>query len=77
MGRQQTLGKFFDMAKSDPPQQSTLNEMWKKPKAKVEAKVEDQEPTMVVDEPAEEQDTRMAQFESHFFRVTHCFMRSS
>nr|GAT44176.1 predicted protein [Mycena chlorophos] len=28
MGRQQTLGKFFDMPKSAPPQQSSLAEMW-------------------------------------------------
>ncbi|KAK1229697.1 ATP-dependent DNA ligase Cdc17 [Marasmius sp. AFHP31] len=45
------------MAKSDPPQQSTLKEMWKKPKAKVEEKVEEQEAAMTVDEPMEEQDT--------------------
>ncbi|KAF5374736.1 hypothetical protein D9758_000299 [Tetrapyrgos nigripes] len=37
MGRQQTLGHFFEMPKSakpDPPQQSSLKEMWnKKPKS--------------------------------------------
>ncbi|KAJ8083979.1 ATP-dependent DNA ligase Cdc17 [Marasmius tenuissimus] len=45
------------MAKSDPPQQSTLKEMWKKPKAKVEEKVEEQEAAMMVDEPVDDQDT--------------------
>ncbi|KAK0456580.1 hypothetical protein EV421DRAFT_1753404 [Armillaria borealis] len=42
MGRQQTLGKFFEMPKSvkpAPPQQSSLKELWakKKPPAKVDA----------------------------------------
>ncbi|ESK86638.1 dna ligase [Moniliophthora roreri MCA 2997] len=70
MGRQQTLGKFFEMPKPDPPQQSTLNELWKKPKttngiatkakqgkgAKVEQKPALEAEKMQVDEPQQDSD---------------------
>ncbi|KAG7099196.1 hypothetical protein E1B28_001063 [Marasmius oreades] len=43
MERQQTLGQFFEMPKPDPPQQSTLKEMWvkKHKESKVPKEVEE------------------------------------